>query len=390
MIRTPLLVALMLLAAAQQRQTFRVDTDMIAVDVAVIDPKGAPVPGLNPEDFDVTISGRAHKVIRAAWLAYGAAPGAEDSPSATAAADAAMDSSNRMFVIAIDEESFQPTGAFAARAAVEGFIDKLRRDDRVGLIAFPADLAHFALTTDHASVKRQLFNVAGVRQEPTSRFHMSVPEIIDIANGDGDAQTRVFDRECSGGTGCTFASIRPDAESLATYMEMEQSKTVEGVRGVMRGLAEVPGRKVLVLVSGGMISSDRHGGRVNASTQIQTLASQAAAANAALFVLHLDWSYQQTFGKKDDLSGTYFRNAEIAKTGLELMAGMLGGDLIRVQGNSGDVAFARVLNETSAYYLLGVEAAPEDRDGKAHPIKVKVKKRGLTVLARSEVTIPLR
>jgi hypothetical protein len=181
-----------------------------------------------------------------------------------------------------------------------------------------------------------------------------------------------------------------EANSLATNLEMEMTKSIEGLRGLMHGLSEIPGRKILVLVSGGMISSDRHGGRVNAANEIRTLISDAAAANAALFVLHLDWSYMQSFGKKDDLAGTYFRNSEIAKTGLELTAGMLGGDLIRVQGDSGDVAFKRVLQETSAYYLLGVEPAPEDRDGKAHPIKVKVKRRGLTILARSEVTIPFR
>jgi hypothetical protein len=129
---------------------------------------------------------------------------------------------------------------------------------------------------------------------------------------------------------------------------------------------------------------------VNAANDLRTLTSDAAAANAALFVLHLDWSYQQSFSTKNDLSASHFRNSEIARTGLELMAGMLGGDLVRVEGNAGDIAFARILNETSAYYLLGVEPAPEDRDGKTHPIKVKVKRRNVTVLARSEVTIPFK
>jgi VWFA-related protein len=391
MLKIPILTALALLAAAQQRQVFRADVDVIAVDVAVIDPKGAPVPGLTPADFEVTVSGKSRQVVRAAWLAYGAPKGAEASAAATAADEAAMESSNRMFVVAIDEESFEPIGAFAARAAVEHFIDQLRPDDRVAVVKFPSAKQSFVMTTDHASVKRSLFNVAGVRQEPTGQFHMSVPEVVDIANGDMDAQQRVYARECQGGTGCTTVGIRTEADSLASYWEMEQSKSVEGLRGVMNGLAEVPGRKILVLVSGGLISSDRNGGRVNAMTQVRTLTSPAAAANAALFVLHLDWSYQQTFGtKKDDIVGTYTRNSEIAKTGLELMAGNLGGDLVKVQGNSGDVAFARILNETSAYYLLGVEPAPEDRDGKAHPIKVKVKRRGMTVLARSEVTIPLK
>jgi VWFA-related protein len=389
MFRIPLLAALALLALGlQQKQVFRSDVDVIAVDVAVIDGKGAPVPNLGPEDFDVTVSGRPRKVVRAAWMAYGTRPAAGEPAAASPADEAAMESSNRMFVIAIDQESFEQTGAYAARTAVEGFIDQLRPDDRVGIYTFPARLAAFTLTTDHGMLKRSLFNLAGVRQEPANQFHMSVPEIIDIANGDSGTETRVFDRECAGGTACAPGSIRMEANSLATNLELEMTKSIEGLRGLMHGLADIPGRKILVLVSGGMISSDRHGGRVNAGNEVQTLVSDAAAANAALFVLHLDWSYQQTFGKKDDLAGTYFRNGEIAKTGLELMAGMLGGDLIRVQGNNGDVAFKRVLTETSAYYLLGVEPALEDRDGKTHPIKVKVKKRGLTVLARSEVTIP--
>lgn len=393
MFRIPLVAALaLLLTAAGQKQVFRSDVDVIAVDVAVIDGKGSPVPNLGPDDFDVTVSGKPRKVVRAAWMAYGTAPGTIAGPSASSAAvdEAAMASSNRMFVIAIDEESLEQTGAYAARNAVEGFIDQLRPDDRIGVYTFPARLASFSLTTDHAMLKRSLFTLKGVRQEPSNQFHLSVPEILDIANGDSDAEARVFARECHGGTACAPGSIRMEANSLATNLELDMTKSIEGLRGLMRGLADIPGRKVLVLVSGGMISSDRHGGRVNAANEIQTLVSDAAAANAALFVLHLDWSYQQTFGKKDDLAGTYFRNGEIAKTGLELMAGMLGGDLIRVQGNAGDVAFKRVLTETSAYYLLGVEPALEDRDGKTHPIKVKVKRRGMTVLARSEVTIPFK
>jgi VWFA-related protein len=391
MFRISLVTALALLAAAQQKQVFRSDVDVVAVDVAVIDGKGTPTPGLGPDDFDVTISGHPRKIVKAEWLAYGnptATPG--DSTAVAGGDEGAMASSNRMFVIAIDEESFQQTGAYAARAAVEHFIDQLRPDDRIGLYSFPARLASFRLTTDHASLKRALFNLSGVRQEPTGQFHMSIPEIIDIANGDSEAESRVFARECQGGTACAPGSIRTEAESLASYMEIEVSKSVEGLRGLMRGLADIPGRKILILVSGGMISSDRHGGRVNAAEPIRTLTSDAAAANAALFVLHLDWSYQQSFSTKNDLASGYFRNSEISRTGLELMAGLLGGDVIRVEGNSGDVAFTRVLNETSAYYLLGVEPAPEDRDGKTHPIKVKVKRRGVTVLARSEVTIPFR
>jgi hypothetical protein len=64
--------------------------------------------------------------------------------------------------------------------------------------------------------------------------------------------------------------------------------------------------------------------------------------------------------------------------------------VIRVPGTSPDVAFDRVLRETSAYYLLGVEVSEDDRDGRPHAIGVKVKRKGAEVRSRAEVIIPRR
>jgi hypothetical protein len=61
--------------------------------------------------------------------------------------------------------------------------------------------------------------------------------------------------------------------------------------------------------------------------------------------------------------------------------------VIRVQGTSPDVAFDRVLSETSGHYLLGVESTADDRDGQPHPIRVKVKRGGAQVRSRTFVTI---
>ena len=38
--------------------------------------------------------------------------------------------------------------------------------------------------------------------------------------------------------------------------------------------------------------------------------------------------------------------------------------------------FERIQSELSGYYLLGVESGPTDKDGKAHPIRVDVSRRG--------------
>jgi hypothetical protein len=61
-----------------------------------------------------------------------------------------------------------------------------------------------------------------------------------------------------------------------------------------------------------------------------------------------------------------------------------------VPAGRGDVEFDRVLQETSAYYLLGVEPAAGDRDGRLRELKVKVAGRGLTIRNRTWVVVPAR
>ena len=394
------LAAMMLLAAGPQQKTFKADVELVAVEVTAIDSKDAPVQGLGPNDFDVTISGHPRRVVKAEWLTYGTegAPAAKgggaapESPVAGEAPTAVTAPPARKYIVAIDEESFQPAAVIAAKTAAEKFIDKLRPEDYVGVYAYPTGKANMALSQDHAAVKKVLTGVNAVHHEPISQYHLQPHEIIDIANGDNVALNAVYERECRDDSNPMCRSqIVTEANGLAGYLELEVTRSVEGLRGLIRGLARVPGRKILVLVSGGLYSSDRViGRRVSSGSTIRTLTHDAAAANLELYVLHLDWSFIESFAEKNTLASSYSRNSDIAATGLEIMAGDLGGDVTRVRGTNPDFAFNQVLTKTSAYYLLGVEPADDDRDGKPHPIKVKVKRRGVEVLSRTEVTIPAR
>ncbi len=396
MIRILSLAALMLVAAVRQ-QKFTADVELVAIEVTVVDGKSLPVQGLGAGDFEVTISGRPRRVLKAEWLTYGTervtgSGSAVADPGNPAAAPAAPPPPQRKYVIAIDEGSFQPAAVIAAKTAAAKFIDKLRPDDYVGVYAYPTGKANMALTQDHAAVKKVLADVNAIRHEPVSQFHLTAGEITDIANGDKEVLGTVTQRECEGGVPNCPQQVATEANGLAGYLEMDVTRSVDGLRGLLRGLARVPGRKVLVLVSGGLISSDRVvGRRVSSGSTIRTLTHDAAAANLELYVLHLDWSFLESFAAEGNVLATsYYRNSDLAATGLEIMAGELGGDVTRVRGTSPDFAFNQVLSKTSAYYLLGVEPADEDRDGKAHPIKVKVKRRGVEVLARTEVTIPAK
>jgi len=370
------------------RPAFETGVDIVAIDVHVVDKTGAPVAGLDPADFEVEISGRRRRIASAQFVSY--APGASaEAPSPAAPAVPIPPRARRMFIIAVDEHSLRADNAMAAVHAAERFIDGLQPDDLVGLYAYPTGVAHHDLTDDHAAVRAALQHITGLFDEPDSRFNVSPSEAIDIANGDRDALLRVFRRECAQG-GCSQNDIRMEAIGLAGFMEMRVSQSVGGLRGLLRGLGGIAGPKILVLISGGLIATDAAGGRVNSGGEIAQLGRDAALADVSVFALHLDWSFLRTVTSKGGLRTSYFRDSNMAATGLELVAGTAGGTVMRVQGTSPDVAFDRVLRETSAHYLLGVEGSDEDRDGQPHPIHVKVKRGGVQVRSRTWLVVPKR
>ena len=371
------------------RPTFETGVELISVDVHVVDKNGKPIGDLKPDDFEVEIGGRRRRISSVQFVSY--APTGAKGPAATAApaapASTDLPRPRRMFVLAVDEHSLHTRNAMAAVTAAERFIDRLQPDDLVGLYAYPTGAAQHDMTTDHAAVRKVLQKVGGLFNEPVNNLNMSSSEIIDCANNDRDCLLRVWQRECSGGS-CSQMQVRQEAISLSGLMETMASQSVGGLRGLLRSLKDIPGRKTLVLVSGGLVTTDQAGGRMNLRSEIAAVGRDASLANVNVFALHLDWSFIEAVTNRRGIRTTYFREANMAASGLEAVAGNAGGTVIRVQGTSPDVAFDRVLSETSAHYLLGVESIADDRDGQAHAIRVRVKRGGAQVRSRTFVTIP--
>ena len=121
---------------------------------------------------------------------------------------------------------------------------------------------------------------------------------------------------------------------------------------------------------------------------------EAARSNTSIYTLYLDTSSMDRFAaqvqKSDKNLQSEARDSEVLGRWLDQFSGAAGGALFRVQVGSGEYAFNRVLNEISAYYLLGVEPAEEDRDGRTHEIKVKTNQKNVILRGRRWVTVPKR
>ena len=407
------------LSSAQQQPTFRSTVDVIRVDVQVVDSSGRPMRGLGTDSFEVEIDGRKRRVISADLVEHDTTAATRQLGSGPVASNdlPSLAGPGRTFVVAVDVASFEPGASLPVIQAIRGFVDQLQAHDRIGLLTLPFG-ARLDPTTDRAMLRRALDTVVGQQQTHQGQFHLSTSEVLDInaeASGlntastqqlaqagargvpvptstDTDTLQRVQLRECrrTADLGC-IESIISEAASLAHNLAERVRRGLNGLESLLNLLRTLPDRKTVVLVSGGMPVSDRPGGRVDIGDEAKVLGEQTAHANASIYALHVDFGARETYTAQSrrarDAGVSIAREREIGAKLLGEFAGASGGALLYVPVGSGEIALGRVLLETSAYYLLGVEPANIDRDGRAHQLKVKVGQRGAVVRSRQWVVI---
>jgi VWFA-related protein len=402
--------------ASLQTPTFRAAVDLIAVDVQVIrGGNGQPVAGLTPADFDVRIDGRPRRVVSADYVQSAAPrqlPAAgglgptprNDWPSTTGP--------GRTFIIALDSASLRAGDSLPVVRAAAGFIDRVPTNDMVGLVVLPNG-ARVSPTSDRTVVRQALDRVVGTRRSPASSFRLNLIEVIDITSqagairslamarargggsgGDvppspaGETLRSVQRRECEGDPECVNLLLA-DAEQLAQQMEMDARRSLGGLSALLRLLQEYDGRKTVIVMSGGLPSGDRPGGRPDVGDNASDLGEQAARANAVVYALHIDRALRdrvsaQSTGVVQETSTA--RERTIQAKLLADFADPSGGALLTSVADDGEVALERVLLETSGYYLLGVEPAGLDRDGRLHRLQVRARG-NTTVRSRQWVVV---
>jgi VWFA-related protein len=317
-----------------------------------------------------------------------------------------------MFVIAIDALSFDVRASRAVAIAAQQFIDRLPQDDKVGIFTFPLG-PKLVPTTDRPATSRALAAVLGQRGLTSSAYTIRFSELVDMAlervgNAPGEVTNEVISRECEGNnvfatpaprrtgllvsdSSCATAVIQEAAARVQAY-EAQAMASLGMLRNLFVSLALVPGRKVVVLASAGMPISDRLGGRPDVGNLPTQVGIEAARANAVLNTMFIDSTFIEMFSAEASsglaASKDLTRDTSVANRGLEQLSGKTGGLFMKILNSNPETAFNRILREMSAYYLLGVEPDPADRDGHPREIKVSVNQRGATVRARNFVIIP--
>ena len=366
-------------APSSQQPTFRTGVDLVTVDVAVVDSRGNPVEDLRAPDFAVKIDGQLRRVVSAELVKVDVAKARRETGDKTETfyTSNLTPDNGRHIVIAVDQINISHGALQPIMAAAQRFLDRLSPLDQVAFIAYPEPGPRVNFTSDKLKLRLAMQALIGQAQRvPSGQQNIGVTEALAIYNRrDQIVLADVVARECRGlnpqeRAQCERDIITQSAE-IARRVREDADFSVNGLRRLLQELSTVEGHKSLILLTEGLAIEDQN--------ELASLASLAGQARTSINVLVLDL-------RRGDVTiseqpPTEQADRRLQMQGLEGLATMSLGSLFYIAG-TGEPIFERLSSEISAYYLLGVEERPSDREGNRHRVDVEVRRRGVTIRSR--------
>ena len=377
-------------SAQDQKPTFKSGVELVLVDAQVVDKKkGEPIAGLTPAQFQVTIDGKKRNVVSAQFI--DSATGQPKTPDTTAPAAAASPRPGNVYLLAVDQGSFRALNAPSVIHAAGELLKRLQPNDYLGVVSFPSPGVRIDPTRDRKVVQEALTKLVGFSQLKQQRkYRFTLSDAIDVASRDAGALAQVVQRNCQLGDRHCQTDLEMELNEAVSILELQAARSLHGLREVMSLARSIEGRKTLIVLSAGIPSGDRGGGRLYMRNDAQQVGKDAEQAGVLLYTLHLNTAFLDRFSPDaPSTSETPMREAGVFSRGLDIMNGVANGTFFEVN-TSANSAIDRMVREMNAYYLLGIEVDDADRDGKAHLIQVKASAKDSQVRNRATVVIPKR
>ena len=376
---------------ADENDIVRITTNLIQLDATVTDKYGKIITDLKSEDFEILANGKPQPITNFSFVTIEPQPTAQPTSANKKANESAVPlppvrlrpgQIKRTIALVFDDLTlWQPQSASTAKRAVKKFVDEqMQPGDLVAIIRTGKSVGALQQFT---SDKQLLYAaIERLRYNPVATS-ISLLDVTSMNNGPG-------------GPGSEIKSNERDTEFRR---EIVASASLGAIRYIVEGMRGLPGRKAVVLMSGGFAlfkqGFPEYHVRIGAS--IERLVDSANRAGVVIYTL--DAQALEAVGTAADAVGFGMTGQQISQSmfnvmrvyssssqeGLSYLAKQAGGFAI---DNSNDLSggIKRILDDQASYYLLGYQPDSsifDPANKKFNHLKVKVKRPGLTVRYRS-------
>lgn len=371
---------------AAQTPTFRSGVDVVEVAVIVRDRDGRFVADLTRNDFRISEQGIPQTITAFDRVSL-PAPREDAAPAAAVSSDVSTNehsSEARVFVLLLDALHVSPAHSVTVRRSAREFIERhVAPGDLVAVLSPGAvEAATQDFTTDKARLLAAVDRFSGTTLKPAS---LEIAE--EARSGIGALRARPFSDPSDHERARLVLALSSTLESLARHLQTIDRR-----------------RKALLLFSEGIDYNqmDVFGTVQLSSSEVTRALSRAVGAlmraNVSLYAIDprglssADAALveSQTHGVSRGVGGlgnSVDQEYSDSIRSLRYVSESTGG-FAAVDTNEFSGAFARIVAESSQYYILGYTPSARGRPGEFREIAVRVSRPGARVSARKGYAVP--
>lgn len=367
-----------------------IDVRVVNLEVVVTDRQGNRVPDLKPEDFRLRVDGQEVSIDFFNEVREGTAVASGEGAAENAPGIEGGKAVSTSYLVFIDEVFPLARDRNRAIQGLQEALPLLGPEDRMAVAAFNGRQLEMLTTWSQSPTEldRILERVKGRRSG--SFLYARDREFA----GDEAAELDVDVVDLATGQVIEFDQTHNEiiARRYVDVFENQLERMVNAVNSTLRSFAQPPGRKVMLLLSGGwpyspveyFVSPDAPITDFGADKTPKTLQRISETANRIGYTLYpIDIATPRSFdvdaGRDvNQAVSTIGRESELHTT-LEVLARETGGDAMLDAASW--KALERVISDTRSYYWLGFTPDWKGND-EDHKIKLDVLRPGLKVRSR--------
>ncbi|HKP37837.1 MAG TPA: VWA domain-containing protein [Pyrinomonadaceae bacterium] len=376
----------------------RVTTSLVQIDVTVTDRDGRQVTDLRPEDFEVFEDGRQQTLSNFSYIGLeGTSLASQPSEIAPKSRDKNAlpvppvrlrpEQVRRAFALVVDDFGMDPASMHFARKALRKFVDEqMETGDLVAILRTSSGVGALQQFTTN---KRQL-HAAIDRIQWSPRYGSS---LTGFSLGDETESVSI-----DGSRSQNDGSLAPDGLSEIEDLRDGLFKVgaLAALEYITRGLKELPGRKAVILMTGGLPIGDASRTNDRTLTALDRLIELANRSSIVYYTIDARGLETLNFTAADAggwphnsgrLLSSLRASSFNSQGGMRYLAEQTGGTSF-YNNNNLSAGIKRAIEDLKGYYLLAYRpdaSTFDSRTGKRrfHKLTVKVKRSDLKVRTRA-------